>query len=181
MIEQPQDEQPKIVTFERNEILLMLGVGLYALSMVLPAVKMGEDAPGLMCFLYGFIFCFNVDPADPFRNNAAIASLFGSIANMTVPVLLLLTLAKNEWLSDITMFFVGIAAVCVLGLLLVPAIGGKNDMTHVEIFYAGYFVWIAGLLLIVIGSAWGQLRANAIAKFRLRAQRDETSVESSTP
>ncbi|WP_437191704.1 hypothetical protein [Planctomicrobium sp. SH527] len=158
MIEQPQDEQPKIVTFERNEILLMMGVGLYAISMALPAVKLGDDVPGLMCFLCGFIFCFNVDPGDPFSNNAAIAALLGTIANVTVFFLLVFGFDKSKEISGVPWFFCVVAVVCVLGLLIVPLIGRRDGMVFVVEFYVGYYVWIAGLLLMSVGCVWRQLQ-----------------------
>ena len=57
------ETEPRTLQFDNREIVCGLGIGLFVISLAIPAIKHGNDTLGIECFLMG-LFCM-FGPAHP--------------------------------------------------------------------------------------------------------------------
>jgi|GEM_PF-6943575 len=140
-------DEAKPVPLVRAGLLRVSGVLLFLTSLAAPAIQAGDEIDsGFFCFLLGAVFFPGL-----FRTNLSLVEAMGAvgtIANLLAFTTWLLSLCCHR----VTWVLFWMLSICVLFLLLAPALLPRhNGVSHPQVFL-GYYLWPTGLFLIGLGA-----------------------------
>jgi|GEM_PF-3770603 len=140
------NQSDRIFRLSKTELLCLVGVGLFLLSLALPAAKMGAVHTGLALFTLGTFTAFV-----PGSIEVSIMSLLALVLNCSC-AFVLVTIFMHWKSGGFLIGAVVVGTLCSLLLWLRPYSG-------IEELYIGYHLWIVSTLWIL----WVPVVANGQA------------------
>ena len=127
-------ENDRTLHFSRTEVLSLVGIAFFVVSLLLPAARMGSGpTEGITWFAMGTITALM-----PSRDEATILSLVALIMNASMLVTIICVFNRLT-VSSLSLVASVLGLICALILLLRPYSG------FVEIYF-GYYLWIVSAI-----------------------------------
>lgn len=124
-------------------ILFLVGIFACGISLFSPAVKHGKILSGLELNAISTILAFLGSSQGETSSERTLMCRVLLIANVCAPLMLLLGSRLFKGVPYFGYVVFAVLTLCVLFLLTVP-------YSEIESVYWGYFVWLAGLVLIAL-------------------------------
>lgn len=136
------NEQPnmasKTLQVSNSEVVCGLGIGLFCVSLAIPAIKHGKDFLGIECFTIGLLFMFRSA-----NDERQLISLVAHLMHLSalIPILIVWNRKNADlaWKLLPCLF----AMICITCLLTVP-------YSNIERVYVGYYIWLFSIAVITL-------------------------------